>query len=146
MDCCPHIYRPSPALNTCGLCGLKKSSPFGLFKSKPVQTGEKIKELKHDSPLLPLPWGLGILPFTQGYCVSLCVMALRPCSHSPLHSLTINTSSWCLRLTDSSCEFSWESVTEVLIQSVFHFLLATSVRFADIVVWRGLLKTFPLEN
>lgn len=81
---CPSLFTDPPfVLNTCGLCGFKTSSPLACLKSKPGPTRgqerrkkkEKRKELKHDSLLLPSPWALGILPFTQGYSVWASVRA-----------------------------------------------------------------------
>lgn len=66
-------------------------------------------------------------PGLWGFCLShkvtvfepLCAPALRACGRPLPRSPAINIGPQCLRLTDSSCEFSRECDTEVLIQSLF---------------------------
>lgn len=68
-------------------------------------------------------------PGLWGFCLShkvtvfepLCAPALTACGRSLPRSPAINIGPQCLRLTDSSCEFSRECDTEVLIQSLFFF-------------------------
>lgn len=86
-------------------------------------------------------------PGLWGFCLShkvtvfepLCASALRACGRPLPRSPAINIGPQCLRLTDSSCEFSRKCDTEVLIQSLFFssfsILLATSFILADKVVW-----------
>lgn len=137
---CKHLWPwlftdPPFVLNTCGLCGFLDILSSGSFKKptwpsagapkKKKRRREKKKELKHDSLLLPSPWALGFLPFTQGYSVWACV-GLE--SVQPSSNPAINIGPQCLRLTDSSCEFPGECDTEVLIQSVsFLFFFFFSV-------------------